>query len=131
MFPAAKLQRRNKMTENQGLIEEIISKLPDAYKGWARRYAAILVDMGFEEIDKWVDSVVNLNWADAYKSLAVRMTTEQLLTAQEQVNQALRELNQQAVDFIQIQKQMVREALSIAIMILKALLIGGNSNGAK
>lgn len=118
------------MTE-QGLIEEIIGKLPDAYKDWARRYAAILVDMGFEEIDKWVDSVVNLNWADAYKSLAVRMTTEQLLTAQEQVNQALRELNKQAVDFIQIQKQMVREALSIAIMILKALLIGVNSNGAK
>ena len=120
------------MAENQqGLIEEIINKLPDAYKGWARRYAVILVDMGFEEIDKWVDSVVNLNWADAYKSLAVRMTTEQLLTAQEQVNQALRELNKQAVDFIQIQKQMVREALSIAIMILKALLIGVNSNGAK
>jgi hypothetical protein len=120
------------MAENQqGLIEEIISKLPDAYKGWARRYAAILVDMGFEEIDKWVDSVINLNWADAYRSLAVRMTTEQLLTAQEQVNQALRELNKQAVDFIQIQKQMVREALSIAIMILKALLIGGNPDGTQ
>jgi hypothetical protein len=101
-------------------IEEVIERLPEEYREWARQYGDAIISMGFDELTLWVDRIVNAQWREAYRILAARMTTEQLIASQEAINEKLRALNRRNASFLVMQKQMVKDALTIGVLMLRA-----------
>jgi hypothetical protein len=103
-------------------LEDIIEKLPPEYQGWAKTYGEALLSMTFDEIAIWIDHVQASNWQAAYKSLVSKMSTQQLLDSQEDVNARLLVLKKRNASYKAMMEQMVRDALTIGLHLLKGLI---------
>ena len=101
-------------------LDELIAKLPEEYQPWGKQYGNALIDMGFNELTAWADLIANAKWQDAYKALAARMTTKQLIESQEAVNAKLKVINKRNASHVAMQEQMVKDAMTIGILLLKA-----------
>jgi hypothetical protein len=109
-------------------LEEIIAKLPEEFQPWARQYGNAFLDMAFTELTNLVDKIAEGNFADAYAVIVSRFTTEELIRSQQRVNEELIKLNKQNASFAEFQKQLVKDALNILLLIFHAVLKGEQTN---
>jgi len=100
-------------------IEELISKLPEEYREIARRYTALLLDMSFEELQAWVEQITKGNWQNAYRKLAAKMSTEELLAAERKGHEMLARLNKENADSFAIQFALIEQILLTSILMLR------------
>lgn len=101
-------------------LEDLIEKLPIEYQQWARHYGDAILGMGYNELLAWTDLILKGNYSGAYKELAQKMTTEQLLASQEHINNMLKQANKRNATIIAMQKQAVIDAMTIGLMLLKS-----------
>ena len=107
-------------------IAEIIAAmkgLDEPLKEIAARYIPIFAEMAVEDINVFVEKLMSGNWQEPYKHLIKRMTTEELGLEMDRINLKLRDLNRQNARLVDAQKEMVREALHISLLVLKAAVV--------
>lgn len=101
-------------------IKEIVEKLPEWLQPFAERYARIIADKGFEELQLIADSVVEGNWETAYRHIIAGMATEDLTAELSRINAGLKGLNKQNVEKRDVRKEIVRQALITILAMFRA-----------
>ncbi len=99
--------------------EELIAKLPDEYQPIARRYVSLLLDMGFDELQGWVEMLANGNWKQAYETVVAKMTTTEVVNEQKRVNEILKALNKENADQIAAQKEIIQQVFLTSLLMLR------------
>ena len=100
-------------------IEELIKKLPERFQAIARRYAHLLIDMGFEELEAWIELISTGEWEQAYKNLISKMNTDELVGEQDKLNEILKALNEENAEFVSAQKDIVLQVLLTLLLMLR------------
>ena len=100
-------------------IEELIAKLPEEYREIARTYTTLLLDMGFEELQAWVEMIAKGNWQNAYRNLVAKMSTEEVLAAERKGHEMLKRLNKENADSIGTQFALIEQILLTSILMLR------------
>jgi thiaminase len=104
--------------------EELIAKLPEEYQPIARRYVSLLLDMGFDELQSWIEILASGNWREAYISMVSKMSTIDILNEQEKVNEILKKLNKENANMYAAQKEMIQQIfLTSLLMVRKGLAL--------
>lgn len=100
-------------------MKELIDKLPEELRPLANRYLSALITMTEEELAVWVEAIIAGKGRQAYNQLTQRMTTSQLVDANKAVNKRLLDLNKIYYKRIEFQREMLRQALTIGLLIAK------------
>lgn len=104
-------------------LKELIEELPEALQPIADKYASSLLTMSQEELTAWIGNIVIGQTGKAHSQLINRMSTPQLVAAGKSVNDKLKALNKKNYDRIVFQQEMLKQALSVGILLLKAKLL--------
>lgn len=99
-------------------IEKIISKLPEELQPIARQYMAIFRESTEEQLDAWIDQVVDHNLKEAYRFLQEKLSNADIVAAQERIIEQMKEMNRKYITTQLVQKSLIKEALKIAILLL-------------
>lgn len=100
-------------------IEEIIQQLPKEYQEIARRYIALLVDMGFEELQAWVELLRKGDWLKSYEALVAKMSTEEVLAEEKKGQEILKQLNKDNADRMEAQFTLIEQIILTSILMLR------------
>ena len=99
--------------------EELIAKLPEEYQSLARRYVTILIDMGFEDLQGWVEMLASGNWQKAYEAVVSKMPTGEVLKEQKKVNEILKALNKDNAERVAAQKAIIQQIFLTSLLMLR------------
>lgn len=101
-------------------IDEIIKKLPEWLRPFAERYARVMAEKGFEDLKVIADFIIDGNWEKAYEYIVADMGTDDLTAELERINAGLEDLNAQNAARLEAQKEIVRQALTVALAMFRA-----------
>ena len=104
-------------------LQDLINKLPEEFQALATQYGSALVEMTSEELTVWVSNLISGKTCEAHKELIKRMKTSQLIEANKAVSKQMLALNKKNFKAIEFQEQMLKNALSIGLLMLKAKII--------
>lgn len=102
------------------ILDDLIAKLPDEFKPMAEKYGSIVLEAAQEDVTEWIGYITQGNWQEAYRFVAMNMTTSDLLDEQQRINEQLKALNKKNAMYIAMQRQMVQEALTTGVLLLQA-----------
>lgn len=100
-------------------IEKLIEKLPEEYQEIAYRYTALLLDMGFEELQAWVEMIAAGKWQKSYESLIAKMPTDEILIEERKGHEILKRLNKDNAARIALQFALIEQILLTSILMLR------------
>lgn len=100
-------------------IEELIQKIPEEYRLIARRYTTLLLDMGFKELQDWVDLIATGNWQQAYKAIVAKMPTDEIIAEQKKANELLKKMNKENADMLAGQRAILQQILLTSLLMLR------------
>lgn len=92
-----------------------MSKLDDLVD----RYKAILDKMTDAEIQAFIDRIVFNDWDELFSVIASKMATSELLEELDRVNESLSTLNAQNAEYIEVQREIVKQLLLTGLMLSK------------
>jgi len=101
-------------------IDKLIEGLPEEFQPIAERYVTFFVDTSFEDLQNWIELVAEGNWQLAYKKVVGKMSHADLGAELDNINARLRALNRQGAEAVQLQKEIIRNALLTAFAMAKA-----------
>ncbi len=96
-------------------LDELIAKLPDAYKPWATQFGPAFLAMTSDEVMAWLNKVVRGDVLTAYKDVLAKLPNADLLNEWDTINAGWQAANDKYADRIALQK-------SAAVAIVKILL---------
>lgn len=100
-------------------IDDLIAKLPEEYRAIAKRYAPLLINMGFEELQDWVERLAGGDWQQAYKDLVSKMTTTEIVDEQDKANEIMKALNKENADLVAAQSNLMQQILLSTLLMLR------------
>lgn len=98
---------------------EIIEKLPEELQPLADVYLPIFADMAEDEVNALIDNIVEGDCLSAYNSMFTRMSTPQIATMIERINDRMVALNKASAQAVEMQRQFAKDALAIGLLALK------------
>ncbi len=102
------------------LLKKQIKRLPKDIQPLAERYVNTIIDASVDELTAFLGDFTKGNWAEAYKFVAKNMSTDDILKEQERINNKLLKLNRKNANYLRLQKEIAKEALTVGVLLLKA-----------
>jgi hypothetical protein len=102
------------------VLADLVAQLPEEFRPMAQKYGSMILEAAQEDVTEWIGYITEGNWQEAYRFVAMNMTTSDLLDEQTRINERIKSLNKKNAMYIAMQKQMVQDALTIGILLLQA-----------
>lgn len=101
-------------------LNELIAKLPEDLRPLAVNYGELWVDATAQQLERLGGLLIDGRLNEAFKFVVQHLSTEQLIAEMERINTEIKSVNEKQLSYIETQRQIVREALTIGINILLA-----------
>lgn len=105
-------------------VSDVISKLPPELQDIATRLFKSLLEQGVSELEKYlnhqIDMLLTGDWRTAYSAMVRRMDTVDIQKEFNRVNAKLEAMASADAMAYQVQKEMLREVLTVGMSILLA-----------
>jgi hypothetical protein len=101
-------------------LKELIEKLPDELQPLATTYGNLWINATTAQLECMVNLLIDGKLSKAFEIVVSNMPTSQLVAELDRVNTRLAEVNADKASYIEAQRQIIREAVTVGINMLLA-----------